>query len=644
VLDARAFPGEGNLAYGLLISGLARLLSQPGSSRKLLDVPQNWLLEGARLLPEIYQLSPGLPTAPAMAGPGGQTRFFEGLRQIIFSLLRGPLPGIFFLEDLQWADSASLEFLRYLIRRLEGQELIILATWLEHSLPETLQQIIGESQRRGNLTRVKLQRLAQEDLTDLVRVATHKYPDSPPDLAERLFQETEGLPFFAIEYLEAIVTNLEKHTLEPGDLSKASARTWDIPDAVRDALLTRASAAGETGWQVLSTAAVIGRSFDFDTLLAASGRNEAEAISALEKLINLGLIDEQTGRKVGSICYDFTHDQIRRLAYEETTLTRRRLIHRRVADALAGQIRRRSDARMLANQAAYHYQQAGLDAQAAEYFLLAANYARVVFANQQAILNFQAALISGHPDAALIHEAIGDLSTLQGDYRTALTEYETTAALVGSSAHLEQKIGNLHHRRGEWELAACHYQLALETEEACKHPEIAAQILADWSLTAHHLGQEDAALEYASKSLQLATGAGATPALASAYNILGILARRSGRPQVAIQHLRESLLLAQQLNDPDAQISALNNLSLASQDADDLGEAIRYAQEALTLCRSRGDRHREAALLNHLADLYHLIDDAPHAMSYLKEAVMIFSEIGTTEGGLLPEIWKLTEW
>ena len=99
------------------------------------------------------------------------------------------------------------------------------------------------------------------------------------DLVERLYQETEGLPFFLVEYLKAITS---------GVLS-AESEDWSPPGGVRDLIASRLDTASETGRQLLSTAAVIGRSFDFDTLREVSGRSEEETVTALEELIAQGL-------------------------------------------------------------------------------------------------------------------------------------------------------------------------------------------------------------------------------------------------------------------------------------------------------------------------------------------------------------------
>ena len=126
--------------------------------------------------------------------------------------------------------------------------------------------------------------------------------------------------------------------------------------------------------------------------------------------------------------YDFYHDKLRALVYEEISLARRRLLHRRVAEALIKRARTSTERGGLAGLIAYHYRMAGQDAAAAEYFTLAGEHARRIYAERRRARVFESALALGHPDVAALHEAIGDLSTLLGEYRAAMQSYETAAA------------------------------------------------------------------------------------------------------------------------------------------------------------------------------------------------------------------------
>src|SRR5260221_2053769 len=140
-----------------------------------------------------------------------------------------------------------------------------------------------EAMRAGKATVMSLSRLSLSDVRELVQAIT---PALSRDLVERLYQETEGLPFFLVEYLKAITS---------GVLS-AESEDWSPPGGVRDLIASRLDTASETGRQLLSTAAVIGRSFDFDTLREVSGLIEPETVTTLEELIAQGLGEEMRSR------------------------------------------------------------------------------------------------------------------------------------------------------------------------------------------------------------------------------------------------------------------------------------------------------------------------------------------------------------
>ena len=100
-------------------------------------------------------------------------------------------------------------------------------------------------------------------------------------LGEQLFLQSEGLPLFVVEYLATQrLAPMRDATIKP--TAGQEEQAWAVPQGVRSLLQARLSAADDTGRQLLATAAVIGRSFDFDTLRAASGRSEEETIACLE--------------------------------------------------------------------------------------------------------------------------------------------------------------------------------------------------------------------------------------------------------------------------------------------------------------------------------------------------------------------------
>src|ERR671912_521615 len=515
---ARCYPGEKNLAYGPFVEGLSAALGREDTDR-LKGLPAVSVQEAARLLPDLADLSPDSPPAPPLDTPGARSRFFREVVRVLLEVLDGPPPGVLFLDDLHWADDASLTLLTYLVRRLNDKPLLVLLTWRAEEVHEghRLRELLAETRRSGKATTLILGRLAQASVEELV------------------------------------------------------------------------------------------------------GRAPA---------------------------YDFDHDKLRTLVYEETSLARKRLLHRRAAAALAGQARGR-EADSLAGQIARHHRLAGQDQEAARYHRLAGDYARSLHANSDALIHYEEALALGHPDASALHEAIGDLRTRAGEYGAALASYEAAASSASQDdlSVLEHKIGNVHARRGERDLARSHYESALY---ALGEPEGEAagglaRLYADWSLLSHGQDERDEATGFARRALELAEGTGDERSLAQAHNMLGILAGRSGDQEAALWHLEESLNLAETLGDSDAKVAALNNLALAREHGGEPGEALRLTETALALCVASGDRHREAALHNNLADLLHAAGREQESMAHLKRAVELFAEVGERDE-LQPEIWKLVEW
>ena len=440
------------------------------------------------------------------------------------------------------------------------------------------------------------------------------------DFGARLHRESGGLPFFVVEYLDALAR-------QDGD-----AADWPVPGGVRDLLETRLATLGELASQVVAAAAVLGRSFDADSVRDASGRSDEEVVAAVEELLARGVLVEGED---GTL--DFRHDQERGLVIERMTLARRRLLHRRVAAALGARGHRERQAAVIA----HHLALAGDDVAAAEHYRVAGEQARALYANGEALAHFRAALALGHPEPALLHEAVGDLETLAGDYGAALASYRTAAAFATPelAPHVEHRIGVLHLRRGEWELAEASLAAALPGLRGAE----AARATADRSLAAHRRGQPAEAGRLAAEALALAEQADDPRARAQAHNVLGILASSRGESEEAVANLEQSLALAESSHDDAAEAAALNNLALAVAAAGDTDRAIELTRAGIARTVALGDRHREAALRNRHADLLHAAGRGDEAMEELKRAVVIFAEVGE-QGKLEPEIWKLSEW
>ncbi|MGH2465111.1 MAG: hypothetical protein ACRDGI_06590, partial [Candidatus Limnocylindrales bacterium] len=357
--------------------------------------------------------------------------------------------------------------------------------------------------------------------------------------------------------------------------------------------------------------------------------------------------------------YDFTHGRLRDVAYDRLSLARRRLLHGRVADAMAGATDGGSGLGRW-SLIAHHQALAGRSAQAAEAHRRAGDAARSVYANAEARGHLEAALANGHPAVAAIHGTLGDVLTLLGDYDGALAHLETALGLTGpeDEVGLDHRLGLVLARLGDRERADRYLVAALVGLGPGGDPGTRAEIVADRGAIAHRDGDSERAAQLAAEALRLGDAAGNPLAVARAEGLLGMISRSKGDLASARDHagraiaaadLAESLLRSDPTGararvDTSVRVAALNTLALVCADAGDRVRAIDLTQEALGLCERQGDLHHQAALENNLADLFHADGHVEETMIHLKRAVALFAEIGGRPGELLPEVWTLVEW
>ena len=629
VLRGRCHDGESGLPFALT----ADLLRSAGAASPGLParLPGHVAVTVGRLAPELAAEQPGVP-APALSSPLALARLYAAIRTT-FQLAAAPAgqPGVLIVEDVHWADRPSIDLLAYLVRRLAGWPVLLVLSWRpEHAERlRGLHAALNEAAGPGQARTVEPRPLSAAEVAEVLRAAGLPQPDVP-----RMLTETRGLPMLVREYAEALRA-----------AGQDEGEAWSPPDSVRGLLSRRLRSAGEPAAQMLSTAAVLGSGCDADLLRAVSGRGEAETVEALDEAVaRFLLIELPPAGGTGAPCYDFPYEALRRVAYESASLARRRLLHGRAADALAVRYER-DPLSVRAAVIAGHLQRAGREPEAADWWWRAAARARELYAHAEAHAHLRQALALGYPHVPG-SIAAGDVLTVLGRYREALAAYETAAAGSGgdhaTSATIEHKLAEVHHRLGDWALADAHLAAATDLLPA-DDLSGRARAGADRAVVAYRLGEHDRAARLGGAALADARRAVDPAAIAQARNVLGMLAASAGDTGAAEEHLRGSLAEARQLGDPGSAAAALNNLARLLADTGRADEALGCATEALELGSELGDQHRVAALHTNLADLLHASGQQEEAMKHLKEAARRFAALDAG-GAPRPEIWTLVEW
>ena len=624
VLAARGYPGEGAIAYGPIAEVLRAGLAMPSGALRLEALDETARLEIGRLV----DLPAPLRVAGVAAGESAsaRVRLLDAIARALSALAAGPMPGLVWIDDIHLADDSTREALAYLAHRLDGRPLLLLLALRREDLTGNGLATADDLVRLPDAASISLRRLDRDEVAAIVRAAR---PDDVDDaLIDAFVADSEGLPLHVVAALAS------------GDPPGGA-----MPRGVQALLHDRIALVGEMPAQVLSAASVIGRSFDLATVRAASGRSEEETVDAIEELMRRGIVREDPAAVGPSVRYDFVHGRMRDVAYEATSLARRRLLHRRTADALrlvqwsAG----RDD---LARYAliAGHERQAGRPAEAAEAYLEAADRAQSVFANGEAIDHLESAIAFGHPDGAGIHARIGELRSRLGEYPAAIASLETAAALAAPSGlpAIEIAIGRVHRRRGDLVAAASHLKSALASPDLTA--ALRARALVERSVVALRAGELDVAGTAASEARVVAARVGDPHLAGVAERLVGLVAQSQGDLPRAEDALRRSVALAADDPDPTASIAALTALALALAAGGSVQEALVTAISAIEACRRIGDRHLEAAVENHIADMLHGAGRPDDSMLHLKRAVTLFAEIGEGAPGRDPGIWTLAAW
>ena len=600
---AKGHRGEETVPYGLAVD----LLRSHFANRRLDGFDEPTLSEISRLLPELRNLVVD-HDAGRVESPGGHRRFLEAITHVLTAPDDHGAP-VIMIDDLHWADAETLDLIAFLGRHSQRPALIVLSY---RSNADDRPPVRFD--REVDVSRITLDRLNQAEVARLVEADA---PEHLPRLDE-LISPTEGIPYFLVEFLS---------TLDASDGPAV------VPTGVLDLLEERIESISNLGVQVLSTAAVIGSSFSHQLLGAVSGRSPDETVQGLEELLTRRMIREAPEADT----FDFDHEQLRNLAYARTTAPRRTLLHSRLADELlAGS----GDA--MAAAAAHHRHRAGRDLDAAAQYVLAADRAAALYANASAIEHYEQALALGHPETARIRGALGDLYALEGDYTKALASLEAAAAVSSGEAlaHLEHRLGLVHVRAGDIELAEARFAVA---EAGLGESRIArTHLLADWAAAVSRSGDDARARELAARSLSHAAATSDPLSLAQAHNTLGIVERFTD-PLEARTHHEVSLALVEHMN-PAIRAAALNNLALTYLASGDPSGGLPFGQEALELCERIGDRHKQAAVHNNLADLLHEAGRDDEANTHLVHAVKLFTGVGDPAELLQPQIWMLTDW
>ena len=410
--------------------------------------------------PELSRLSRALRSRVQGLAPPSEGADAETERYVLYAAVLGILaaaceerPVVLVLDDLQWADVASLQLLRHLVKEADPLQLLILGTYRDTELSPThpLAETLGALRREPGVGRITLKGLDDDEVVRyLESAAGHDLSKEGLELAHAVYGETDGNPFFVSEML--------RHLTESGAVYQDEAGRWVIgdlsdvilPNSVKEVVATRVARLGEQATRVLSVAAVIGRDFELSHLSRVTNRDEDELLDLLDAARAAAVVrevPELPGR------YTFSHALVQHTLYQELGATRRARVHRQVGEALEDLCGDHPEARV--GELAHHWFHATqlVDTQKAiSYSRQAGNSALAALAPEDAVRYFNQALQLldqlPAPDPALAVDLRLDLGIAQRqagapDFRDTLLDAAHRAQALGDPSRLvKAALGN----------------------------------------------------------------------------------------------------------------------------------------------------------------------------------------------------------
>jgi DNA-binding SARP family transcriptional activator len=313
VLWGRAFEGGAAPAFWPWLPPLRALVSEPPAG---LDVG-----------PELRALASSTGANGATGTGSDRTRYllFDAVTALVRAVA-AERPVVVVLDDIQWADLASLELLAYLSGQLVDSPVLLACTvrQLEVGRNDSVVETLASLSRVPATRRILLRGLSLGATTELVALATGR--EVEPDVTAAIQQRAEGNPFFATEL--ARLLDAERDEADP---LAAVAAGGDVPSGVRDVVRRRIALLPEPTVPILQVAAVIGRDVDVDLLTTAAGNGLDGVLDAIEPAVVHRLMAPVPDRPT---TFRFSHALVREVVADDVSALRRARIHLAVADAL----------------------------------------------------------------------------------------------------------------------------------------------------------------------------------------------------------------------------------------------------------------------------------------------------------------------
>ncbi|MGE5224473.1 MAG: tetratricopeptide repeat protein [Omnitrophica WOR_2 bacterium] len=699
VIEGQSLTYRRLVAYWIFLDALRNCLgivadSPPALVKERLTqvIQQNMDSRGEEILPYLEHV---LSLDPSDKTSGDRIQYLDAiqLRQQIFLSLRDFFiamargqPLILILEDLHWADQASLDLLLFLLESIDHAPLLIVA--ISRPFQEgSLNRI--EEWARQNLPRcylpINLHSLSEDQSGQLLTQLLDT-PELPETLRDSILQKSAGIPFYLEEILRMLIDEgmfqrvNNRWKIVPGTNTDA----LPVPETLEGLILARFDRLDAIQRRVLQVASVIGLQFSRPVLqmvLQSIDRNELEKI--LMELIQREFIIPQPDSPFTE--YTFRHTLMSDAIYKTILKKERSELHGLIGEAIESIHFHRLEDHI--EILARHYSWSSRKDRALHYLILAGEKAARNNSNDHARQHYEQALelIAEVPftplQAIQVHAGLGDVLVFTGEYTAAREQYQSALKIINehepifSEKHsaLIRKIGTTYERQGNYGQSLVCLADAQHVLDDRDSPDTVerAQIFNDTGWVHFRRGAIEAAEQnlidarglaektnrydviasiynrlggvyfqkeqlnlasyYVQKSLALREEIGDIAAVARSYNNLGLLAWKRGQLDKALENFMRSYDLHANLGDIEGIIDLHGNLGLLQLDRGDLESAEKHLEESLAKAKQIGHSFIIGTAQKYMGRLYLLTEDWGKSIEFSSLSLQTFQGIGAKD-------------
>lgn len=305
------------------------------------------------LIPEIELIIGKQEPVPSIEFSDAQNRFFHVFVSFMKVFLEEGRPLVFFIDDLQWADFASLKLIYTLVREVTIHNLVIIGAFRSNEVDDThpLMGIVNQMTKEGKkVDYLKIGPLSLDSVNQLVSDVLHKNYEESISLAQIVYKKTQGNPFFVNRFLNDIYQEgLLKFDLKTQSWvsNTEKIQSLEVMENVAELIVKTFQKLSVETVEALKTASAIGNVFDLETLIISTNQSrenvvkylweaiQADCIVPLQTIysMNMMCIDEERG-EAAELSFKFQHDRVQQVAYELIPMQERSVLHVKIGKTL----------------------------------------------------------------------------------------------------------------------------------------------------------------------------------------------------------------------------------------------------------------------------------------------------------------------